>query len=242
MYRVAIKIDDVNNVDHSALKYVILYMNTIQTEFEFLFLDKNPILNDEHQIEINANIEITDRSLEGNLFFWQKDGEAKITTIGWDQKYSPPSVFEYLIHCIICSVIFMIGNDKIKSHNETLGCQLDFTRIKSDDRVDIALGHFCSLHRKQISEVVDRGKFEALEKLASLEWLGVKTPGEGASYGMHHYFGIDLHRDSGLKLHFLQRVLKRMEDLPFEMMKEIIKLVVAIVLAWALINLGLKVQ
>ena len=236
MYKISVALERVSSFDETPFKFIILYMNKIQKCIEFSFPD-----SEFDEYEYHAHLVITDAKLEGNYFFISEERRSTITTNAWELLFSPPSLFEYLIHCMITSSIHILSNHNIRSHSDTRGCQLDFTREKADDRVDIALGHFCVQHKKEIAEELGEEFLDAISKLACLDWIGLKTDETSLAFKMHHYFGMDLKFDSGLKKNWWQRASSKFTELPFEVLKEIIKLAGAIVLAWALIDLGLKV-
>lgn len=162
-----------------------------------------------------------------------------ITTHGWEENFSPPSVFEYLFHSIMCGAIYALTS--VHHHNEfTMGCQFEYTRIKELDRVDIALGFICQEHRDTIRSELGDTVLSEIESLFKFAWLGKPDEQGTVSYKMKELFNYDLRRDSGYKKRFFERAQANIDSLWFDIAKELFKGVILIVVAYLLFKFGLK--
>src|SRR5687767_13718433 len=112
------------NFNKEAFKYFILSLNKLQNSYEFFFPDINEFPFSEkiciHETstaifedfisnkKINAHyhIGIITSNFDSNFFFNSDENTAIITTDIWEKHFSPPSLFEYLLHCIICCLIY----------------------------------------------------------------------------------------------------------------------------------------
>jgi hypothetical protein len=177
--------------------------------------------------------------MKDNLFFIQYGPLVHITTFGWEEYYSPPSVFEYLFHSLMCGTVYALTG--IEHHRySTMGCQFEYTRIKEFDRVDIALGHICQEHQEQIRTVVGDSVLVDILALFKFSWLGKPDEHGTIAYKMMELFKYDLRKDSGYKKGFLERVQTSIDAIWFDMAKESFKAVILIVVAFLLVKFGLK--
>jgi len=196
---------------------LVLSLNKIQQCFEFEFPEilDYPI---EKKNYADAGVALLDfskivkeRSIDGDYFvgivagsigknwFWGATGKfAVITTEDWKKHFTPPSVQEYVIHCIV-SVLIVIADrtGTIQSHHPTRGCCLDYTILKEEDRADIALGYICCDCRSKIQENLGEKYLECFGKINSMEWLGEVNRDGTVAHKMKKYFKIDLDKDTG---------------------------------------------
>jgi hypothetical protein len=168
------------NFNKDAFKYFILYVNKIQSIYEFYFPDVSDFPFEKGIVDFKTSHEkvrtfiannkldadhfvtIITNSFNNNFFFNAEKKTSIITTDIWDKHFSPPSLFEYLLHCIFTCLIYSQNHPSevelsdeqmlinIGSHVDTRGCIGDFTRQKYDDRIDIVLGYICEEHSKVI--------------------------------------------------------------------------------------------
>lgn len=125
--KIAILFGTEPNFDDDAFKYFILYVNQIQNTYEFFFPDNGNFVFTEKKtskIEFNSCLQkVTDFVLSekinadhfisiitnsfNNYYFFNASKECSvITTDVWDKQFSPPSLFEYLLHCIYTCLIY----------------------------------------------------------------------------------------------------------------------------------------
>jgi hypothetical protein len=180
---------------------------------------------------------ITSSRLESNSSFIEVGRLIHVTTHGWQRKFSPPSVFEYLFHCMMCGVIYALTT--VHSHDQfTMGCQFEYTPGKELDRVDIALGFICQEHRQIISSELGEGVFADAEMLFSFSWLG-KPDDESATFSkVKKLFNYDLRKDSGYRRGLWGRVEANL--MRSDMTRELVKGIVLIFIAYLLFKFGLK--
>jgi hypothetical protein len=182
---------------------------------------------------------ITASYIEGNVFFIEDGPLVHITTLGWQEYFSPPSVFEYLFHSIMCGTIYALTS--VSHHREfTTGCQFEYTRVKELDRVDIALGYICQEHRDVIRSELGATVLDDVEKLFKFSWLGEPDKHGSVAFKMKDLFDYDLRKDSGYKKRFFERVQANVDAMWFDVAKELFKGLVLIIVAYLLFKFGLK--
>jgi hypothetical protein len=232
--------------------FFVLGANTVQESVRFHFPDPPDGLDHAtararlmagrtvHDDPYDAYVFVTSSAIEGNLFWIAEGPVVVVTTTTWERHLAPPSLFEYLLHSILCAVTSGLG-DSIQSHPEfTMGCQFEYTRLKAHDRVDIALGFICEDHARQIRTEFGDSYLNDLRLLFSFDWLGqVDEPGTLASR-LRAYFGEDLRRDSGYRKRFWERIRPNFDSLWFDMGKELFKGLILILTTFLLIKFGLQ--
>lgn len=251
-WRIAVWLEGEQEFDIVPFMFFLLSTNSVQESFRFFFPDPPDALNytaarqrmtsgrSIFPIMYDAHLFITSEPIPGNLFFVTQGGIALITTSYWERNFSPPSLFEYLLHCIICCILYTLC-DGLETHaDSTVGCHFDYTRLKSHARIAIARGTICEDHRHVIDSELGPQALEAAITLLSLGWLGNLEAAGSVADKMKDYFKYDLKKDSGYKKRFLERVQSNLDTLWFDFLKEIFKGVVLIVIAFLLFKFGLK--
>jgi hypothetical protein len=232
--------------------FFLLSTNSLQKSFQFSFpttLDVSTYQQARARIRSgsaicspshDAYVFVTSRFIEGNLF-WDNEGQiGEVTTAKWDRYFSPPSVFEYLFHSILCIAICAFVHN-IQTHREyTIGCQFDYARLKEHVRTGIALGHLCDQHLSQIRDQLGEVVLQDVLMLFSFSWLGNTDDRASVAGKMLDYFRFDLKRHSGYKRRFWERVQSNIDTLWFDIIKEIFKGIVLIVIAYLLFKFGLQ--
>ena len=255
--KVGIILGSPTNYDILPFRYFILALNQVQTIYEFSFPDQEiSFVDDEYTEErlldfvasthrvvsptVDYLIAITTRRIRGNLFFTSRANVAAITTDVWEKYFSPPSLFEYLLHCIAATVIFMNPSLDLDSHVDTRGCVLDYTRWKHDDRIDIALGYICDNHSEEIQQALGDSYLKQMQLVIDRKWIGSISDNGTVAYNLKHFFRFDIGRDSGFNKSFWERAKAKLDELPGEGIKKIIEAIIAVLLAALLLKLGLK--
>ena len=261
--RVAIWFDGPQEVDPAAFIFFVLSTNDLQKSLFFLFPDlpdddpkakPTEIQNLTYklaaqrsregsqisQIEADCHIFITKAQLgEEDYFFIEEGSLVLVTTYKWDREFAPPSLFEYLFHCILCGVTYRLA--AFHSHDQfTIGCPFDFTCTKANRRAGIVLGRICDDHARQVRERIGPDYFEDIQKLFSFEWIGKADEANSIAYKMRDYFRYDLKRDSGFQKSFWERTQPHLDTLWFDFGKELFKGLVLILIAYLLFKFGLK--
>lgn len=237
-----------------ALKYFILTINKIQSYYEFVFPDiQNYFLDDKEndgeiiinnfmnaplKQSINADyyIILTISHLNRNYFSVSLENISIITSFGWEKYFSPPSLFEYLLHSIIACLLCM--NDKLNFdyHSETRGCLLDYTRLKSEDRVDIAMGYICDEDKEFIIRNTSEEYLKEILKIIDRSWIGSIAQLHSVAYNLKHYFKFDIEKDSGLNKTCYEKIKDSLYDIP----KELILIIFGTIITVLLVILGFK--
>jgi hypothetical protein len=238
------------NYDEEAIKYLILYMNKIQSIFEFEF----PATEDNIFSKINTNLRetifiqlqeiiqesdifsdyyifLTTNYIEDNLYWLVMNNKTIVTTNAWQKYFVPPSLFEYILHSIASTLTCMAGFDfDLGSHNETRGCSLDYTYNKNEKKSDIILGYICDECKTNIINNLGEDYLEAFQKITDLSWLGdIKIRGSVAN-NLYKYFKVSLDKDTGFNKSYFEKIKGSFETLP----KDIILLMISSVIATAI--------
>jgi hypothetical protein len=249
--KVAIWFEGEQEFDLLPFIFFVSAANASQESFQFNFPDPTEELTFARALECRDSnrpyfddrydifIFITAAYMEGNLFFIEDGRLVHITTHGWQENFSPPSVFEYLFHSIMCGTLYALTS--IEHHRtHTMGCQFEYTRVKELDRVDIALGYICKEHKEIIRSEMGPKILADIENLFKFSWLGKPDEHGTIAYKMKELFAYDLRKDSGYKKRFLERVQANIDTLWFDMAKELFKGFVLIVCAFLLFKFGLS--
>jgi hypothetical protein len=241
--KVVIILSSKPNFDEYAFKYFILSLNKVQRQYEFVFPEVSKVFfSEEHydtdvlfnefpkkvQPNINLNYEpsyfinIINPSIGSNLFFACSGKVSFITTDTWEKTFSPPSLLEYLLHCIIASLIFMHPKLDRHSHRDTRGCYMDYTFFKKDDKVDISLGYLCDECKDEIIEKAGREYFDDISLVINHSWVGDINTHNTVAHNLKSYFKFDINKDSGFNKGFWERANDHFAEIP----KEIIVLTI----------------
>ena len=189
VYKIAIWFEGEQQFDLLPFIFFVTSANCAQQKFQFYFPDppegltykvaearqkkRQPIFKTDSDEEVfyDVYVFITSDYMDGNLFFIEYGPLVHITTHGWQENFSPPSVFEYLFHSIMCGAMYALTT--IHHHEDfNMGCQFEYTRIKELDRVDIALGFICQEHREMIRSELGDTALVDVENLFKFSWLG----------------------------------------------------------------------
>lgn len=257
------------NFDKDAFKYFFLSLNRLQNTYEFCFPDIEVYSFDEKITNFkNASkkfedfvnnktdkydhlIGIITSRFDNNYFFNATDNSSIITTDIWDKYFSPPSLFEYLLHSIYCCLIYSQKtlpdkqlSDKAKtinigSHRDTRGCVADFTRNKFDDRIDITLGYICDEHKEEILEIFGDEYLKETILILERRWIGNIEENNSVAYNLKHVFKFDINKDSGFNKNWLDKVKEKFYDIPADLTGEVLKVVMTALLTYYLIKFGL---
>jgi len=267
--RIAIIFGSEPNFDRYAFKYFILSVNKIQNTFEFSFPDatmfpfEEGIVNFNESTEIASNfinqngwkadsfISIITNRFDNNWFFKAAPNISIITTNIWEKYFSPPSLFEYLLHsiysCLIRTKILPDGRHIEKdlltmdfsSHKDTRGCINDFTRQKYDDKIDIALGYICEEHSSKIKQFYGEDYFKDMQFILGREWIGNIEEKNTVAYNLKHVFKFNINKDSGFNKNFWDKIKDKFYEIPGSLVGDAIKVVMTALLTYLLIKWGI---
>jgi len=232
--KIAILLTSKPNFNEFALKYFILSMNNIQSTYEFVFPEideyfytekkykRDSLFDSFTKVKIEIDFEgepdyfinIIQSKIEGNWFFACNGNVAFITTDMWERLFSPPSLFEYLLHSISAALIFMHPKLDLDSHSETRGCTLDYTRDKKDDRVDISLGYLCDDCKQAIVEGAGLDYLNDISIMVGRKWIGDINDFSSVAYNLKHFFKFNINKQSGFNKTFLERAKEHFPEIP----------------------------
>jgi hypothetical protein len=237
--RVAIVFGSEPQFDEWAFKYFLLQLNKLQSFYEFVFPELKGYLYAKNFLaDSNKADSMFDAFYEGrakiaiayepdyfiiivgymtsrNYFFHLRQNVTIATTYKWDAYFSPPSLFEYLLHCICSVLLFM--NPKLNfsfDHTDTRGCVLDFTNIKKDDKIDISLGYICDRCRNMILEGTNAQYLQDMTRLVSREWIGNISSFDSVAYNLRRFYNFNIDRDSGFNKTLWEKVKEPSPALP----------------------------
>lgn len=209
----------------------------------------------ETEFDADYWVAIITQAFDGEEFLNAEDPRmAIITTDIWEKYLSPPSLLEYLMNSIYCSLIFsqLLPNGtkvakqaariEIGAHDDTRGCIGDYTADRYQNKIDIALGYLCDEHKEQISEYY--GELYLKETISILErrWIGSPDEKNTVAYALKHIFNFDINKDSGFNKTFFDRIKESFYDIPGDLTKEILKIIVTALLTYFLVTYGLSVK
>ncbi len=257
------------NFNKDAFKYFILYVNKIQNIYEFFFPDissypfekeivdfdtsndKISAFVKKHNLKADHFISIITNSFSNNFFFNAENKTSVITTDIWNKYFSPPSLFEYLLHCIYTCLIYsqnvpkgIILTDEqllinIGSHRDTRGCIADFTRQKYDDRIDIVLGYICVEHSKEIETYYGEEYLKQLQLVIDRKWIGNIDDKESVAYKLKNIFKFNINKDSGFNKNWWDKAKDKFYEIPATLTGEILKTAMIVLITYFLIKWGL---
>jgi hypothetical protein len=225
------------NLEALGLKYMILSLNKMQSCFEFEFPEttgyptgypmEETDYNDPDVPLFNFEKIVKEKDLKGDYFigvvsgqignkwFWgQKGSFGVVTTVDWKKQFAPPSVLEYVIHCVVSLLMVMSDETgRIQSHHPTRGCCLDYTVLKEEDKIDIGLGYICDECKSRIKQNIGEKYLECFEKMHSMKWLGYVEEKGTVANDLKRYFRIDLNKDTGYSKTRRERMTDGIKDI-----------------------------
>jgi hypothetical protein len=265
--KVAVFFISETDFDPYACKYLILSLNeaNFQSCFEFQFPEFNTEISgilpkkDDYEVSylfeefsryVNRSekdastrsdyyIGITNVKMGGeDDFFWvTKENKAIITTKHWQKKFSPPSVFEYIISSIAgCLAIVSsrsLPTGEVKEHQVTRGCFLDYAYNKKDNKVDVALGYVCDECRVHLQNSIGKEATSCIEGMCSRKWLGEVEEFGSPAHNLKKFFKVDLDKDTGFYKTFWEKVKDSLPDLPREAIIALLAAIFGVILARA---------
>ena len=196
-------------------------------------------------------ISIITNSFDNNYFLNATNKTSVITTDIWDKHFSPPSLFEYLLHCIYTCLLYsqvvnknvILTDDQflinIGSHRDTRGCIADFTRQKYDDRIDISLGYICEEHTKEIKLYYGEEYLKEFQFVIERKWIGSIEEKNSVAYNLKHIFKFNINKDSGFNKNCWDKIKDKFYEIPASLTGEILKLGLTVLITYYLIKWGL---
>jgi hypothetical protein len=186
------------------------------------------------EVEVNKVVVLTDTTLIDNFYYVGDETWAVIALGGWESEYSPPSIVEYYLSFVAVASVDAIAD--IRRHFDTRGCICDFNSSLSDARLKVLIGYVCETCASSIKSNASSEALDDAQLLLKREWLGDDSePADAAT--VVKKLGYDLFRTAGIKPTFRERLMASLEQ---EGLKNVLSLTFQILLAIALLILGIK--
>jgi hypothetical protein len=154
----------------------------------------------------------------------------------WKRLMAPPSILEFLLTMVLIESVYLLGWMEDLSHLGTKGCLFDFNAELENARYGVLQSFICSNCRNALANAGHLTLADELVKISTKSWLGVSTDPSSPA-GIISNFNYDLFLTKGLKPTFGERTLQILQT---DGIKELIKLIAAIILAGALFYLQWK--
>jgi hypothetical protein len=134
---------------------------------------------------------------------------AIITSKGWDEYYSPPSLFEYItLSVLICSIYFinLEFHGTLDWHASTKGCIFDYTYYKPQRRILVSNPLLCPSCKNSLLELENKirtqtknsvGLCRDVQNLINKEWMGSLETRDSPLYNLKKNFKYNVNRNSG---------------------------------------------
>ena len=107
------------------------------------------------------------------IIFNDSDGNlGMISTAGWQENYSPPSIFEYLVNTIVALILYMDDDLNLKSYKSVKGCVLDYNWQKKNNKISILTGYMSNRVRNAINHNHGKEYEQDIDYLLGRKWLG----------------------------------------------------------------------
>lgn len=131
-----------------------------------------------------------------------------ITSKDWNKKFSPPSLFEYIVFCIFICGIFFLNYDcggTLRPHKDK-GCLCDYTYYKPNRRISITNPNLCLGCSEKLEELeslieTDTKKNSNLIKnvksVLDHKWMGSPDERNTPLYNLKKNYRYDTDRNSG---------------------------------------------
>lgn len=273
MNRVKVSFFFANKVDfhNYAFKYFILSLNKFQNTYEFNFQNEKIVLKEEKsnptkwvtclkdkttdlKLVSDYNVVFVSNRLDNDYFAYPDEDVAVITSFNWEKKYSPPSLFEYLVtsiyYCLIYSqkkVNVKILKEKVLSstfdvHSDTFGCYADAANDRKDNRIGVAMGYICDKHKESISSYYGVEYLNETLKILERKWIGNLEEKNSIAYNLKHYFNFNIFKDSGFNKNLWEYTISKLYDIPGSLFGEGLKLILTAAITALLIKLGLSIK
>lgn len=261
--RIGIVFGSKPHLNTNAFKFFILSINNLQSYFEFCFpimayeplvypfssrvcpfdkMDESFKIEKYSKAKMDHWIVIISSRFDNNYFIKLGKNISYITTNAWKRRYSPPSLFEYLLHSIILSILNS-NTEVLQSghHYETIGCIADFTKNKKERRVSIALGYICDYHKSVIISENGEKYYNEIISILSKHWIGVDEDKNSVAFLLKYNFKFDLLKDSGFKKNKMELLKDQVISLSNKISNETIRIIIAALLGYFMARFRLKI-
>jgi hypothetical protein len=154
----------------------------------------------------------------------------------WERFMAPPSLVEFILSMVLSSSLYALPSIQGLTHYGTKGCLFDFNADLSNARFMSLQGYICTECREKLLGFGYPELADELQVILGKQWLGkIADPHSPAAIASK--LGYNLFVTKGLVPRWWERWLGAIEQ---EGIKELIKLIAAVLLAASLFYLGFK--
>jgi hypothetical protein len=181
---------------------------------------------------------IVSRATFEDEYYMTGSDHISILALGnWERYMAPPSLGEFIISLVLSSSTYALPNSiQGLTHFGTKGCLFDFNPDLENARFMSLQGFVCCECRSKLEARGYPQLADELQRILEKNWLGSVSE-VNSSAAIASKLGYNLFLTKGLVPRWWERSLAAIEQ---EWIKELIKLIYAVLLAAILVYLGLK--
>jgi hypothetical protein len=154
----------------------------------------------------------------------------------WKRYMAPPSLLELILTMVVVESVYLLRELPGIGHLGTKGCLFDFNASLDDARYGALQSYVCSHCRAVLEEAGHNSLADDLVKIMDKSWFGSPTDNLSVA-GVIGNFKYDLFLTKGIKPTGRERFSAFLQE---DGMKELFRLIAEVLLAAALLYLGLK--
>jgi hypothetical protein len=172
-------------------------------------------------------------------YYTTREGNLSILALGnWETTMAPPSILEFFLTLIVRESIAAVSPSLRGSmHLGTKSCVMDFTPYLEDVRLKVLNGFICDFCRERLNNDNLPGLADETIPLLKREWLG-RSAHPNSPAALTSKLGFNLFTTKGLEPTFWESVFRAFQK---DGVKELIKVIAAIILLLLVSILGLEV-
>jgi hypothetical protein len=180
---------------------------------------------------------VVSRATFSDRYYVTGSEDVTILALGnWERVMAPPSLVEFIVTLALSASVDTLPLAHDPTHLGTKGCLFDFNENLSNARFMSLQGFICRSCRRELDEAGYPRLADEIAKILDKRWMGTSTD-SGSPAGIAAKLGYNLFLTKGLVPRFRERFLSNIEQ---EGIKALIKFIGEIILAGALVYLGLK--
>jgi len=144
------------------------------------------------RLTYGPTVVVTETPIHGHYLSTIGENMGVITIAGWNRRFSPPSVLEFILSNVQRAALRMLVTTEIGSHYPTRGCVWDFSATVEDARVSIASGYLCATCKDVIAKALRQEQVEDVEGLLRNDWIGSVDDSTSVASDLKRIFGLSL--------------------------------------------------
>lgn len=185
----------------------------------------------------NYFIVVSDARFTDGFYNMREPGISVIALGNWERSMSPPSKIEFIQTLVVREALAGICPELRGSlHFGSKACICDFNQLLADVRLKVINGFVCSYCRHALDTSGHKFVADEVELVLSKDWIGDLSSSASVASTIEK-LGVNLFVTKGLTPTFAERIVSAVRE---DGIKELIKLVYAIILAGMLFYLGWK--